>query len=108
MSNRLLARISASAIRNVPAWWTLLSTSPVVSNRWPFRLAARSEFFSMSYSKETSPSSSTTSFTPSCFSDQFRLYTSLLWFPEDDTATLKKSGYTSIAAVDMNPPPEWP
>ena len=46
----------------------------------------------MSYSKLTLPSSSTTSFTPWCVSDQDRLYTSLLWLPADDTATLKKSG----------------
>ena len=32
----------------------------------------------------------------------------LSWLPAHETAAWKKSGYFRIAAVDMNPPPEWP
>ena len=67
------ACISACAMRNVPAWCTLLSISPVVSISRPFRLAASSLFVSMSKSKTAAPSSSFVSLTPSCVSDQLRL-----------------------------------
>ena len=47
----------------------------------------------MEYSNPvTTPAVSFTSLTPWCFSDHQALYTSLLWFPADETATLKKSG----------------
>src|SRR5262249_18141694 len=41
-SNRLFALMSASTSRIVLAGWTLLSTSPWTSSRWPLRLAANS------------------------------------------------------------------
>ena len=77
----------------------------VISIRLPFRFLASSEFFSMSYSKVTLPSFSTSLMPTGLLAPRVVVDVVLVVV---DQLTLKKSGYTSIAAADMKPPPEWP